>query len=276
MSLFLATFLIVIFAMALLWLISLSRRDASIVDIFWGLGFAGVAMVSFGYPQLIGRSGELEILPPRQLLVGGMALVWGVRLALHLGWRNLGRGEDPRYRAMRERYGRRFPLLSLPLVFLLQGTILWFVSLPIQLAGSTVGHPGLADWVGGGLWGVGLLFETVGDWQLTRFRADPANQGQILDRGLWAWTRHPNYFGDALVWWGLSVPVIFNGYPWVVVSPMVMTWLLLRVSGVPLLERALVETRPGYADYIARTSGFIPWPPKREPAKRAKRRDVIR
>lgn len=268
MSLFLVTFLTVISAMVLLWLISLRRHDASIVDIFWGAGFAGVAMVCLGFSHLIDRSGGLETLPPRQLLVGGMALVWGVRLALHLGWRNLGRGEDPRYRAMRERYGRRFPLLSLPLVFLLQGTIMWFVSLPIQLAGSTVGQPGLADWVGGGLWATGLLFEGLGDWQLSRFRADPANQGKILDRGLWAWTRHPNYFGDSLVWWGLSVPVIFSGYAWVVVSPLLMTWLLVRVSGVPLLERGMLSTRPGYADYIARTSSFIPRPPKRDRVKR--------
>ena len=257
------TFSMIMLAMVLLWMISLWRRDASIVDIFWGMGFAGVGLICLGYPWLIDWSGATVTLAPRQFLVCGMVIIWGTRLALHLGWRNLRRGEDQRYRAMRERYGRRFPLLSLPLVFLLQGVLMWIISLPIQLAGRGTARLGVADLTGFVVWSIGLVFESVGDWQLTRFRADPANHGQVLDRGLWAWTRHPNYFGDALVWLGLGIPVILNVAAWVVVSPLLMTWLLVRVSGVPLLEKGLMMTRPGYADYAARTSSFMPLPPRR-------------
>ncbi|MFZ4984460.1 MAG: DUF1295 domain-containing protein [Blastocatellia bacterium] len=260
MNLLLLTLSIIICAMVLLWLVSLRLRDASIVDIFWGAGFAGVALIAIGHQVQFRLA---EVLPTRQLLVGGMTIVWGLRLALYLGWRNLGRGEDPRYQAMRKRYADRFPLFSLPLVFLLQGVLIWLISLPVQLAGRTAPGFGAGDWIGAGLWLVGLLFESTGDWQLAKFKADPANKGRVLDRGLWAWTRHPNYFGDALVWWGLSLPVIMGGLPWVIVSPLVMTWLLMRVSGVPLLEKGLIVTRPGYADYIERTSQFFPRPPRR-------------
>lgn len=260
MNLLLQTLLFILGAMFLLWLVSILLRDASIVDIFWGAGFACVAMITMGH-QVQFRLPELLL--TRQTLVGSMTIIWGLRLALYLGWRNLGRGEDPRYQAMRNRYAGSFPLLSLPLVFILQGALIWLISLPVQVTGKTAPGFGAGDGIGVGIWLAGLIFESVGDWQLARFKADPASRGRVLDRGLWAWTRHPNYFGDALVWWGLSIPVIVGGVPWVIVSPLIMTWLLLRFSGVPLLEKGLLANRPGYADYIERTSKFFPRPPRR-------------
>jgi steroid 5-alpha reductase family enzyme len=251
----LTTLPIILGATTILWLISLWRRDASIVDIFWGAGFAGIVLSHW----LIG-TGEM---PVRLALCGTLTIIWGLRLSIYLGWRNLGRGEDPRYQAIRSHYGRHFPLVSLPLVFLFQGGLIWIISLPVQLTAGSREPLSMADWAGLGLWSIGLAFEAVGDWQLARFKANPENRGKVLDRGLWAWTRHPNYFGDALVWWGLSLPVIVTDLShnfWLLLSPLLMTWLLRRFSGVPLLEKGLHETRPGYADYVARTSPFLPWP----------------
>ncbi|MFM8392753.1 MAG: DUF1295 domain-containing protein [Acidobacteriota bacterium] len=255
----LTTLPIILGATTLLWLISLWRRDASIVDIFWGAGFAGIA----GLQLWSTSTGEM---PARQVVTAALTIIWGLRLALYLGWRNLGRGEDPRYQAIRRKFGQRFPLLSLPLVFLFQGGLIWIISLPIQFAAATPEPWASGDWLGLGLWSIGFAFEVVGDWQLARFKAEPANRGQVLDRGLWRWTRHPNYFGDALVWWGLSLPVILadpGQRSWLLLSPLLMTWLLRRFSGVPLLEKGMLVNRPGYADYVARTSPFLPRPPRR-------------
>lgn len=239
-----------------LWLLSLRLRDVSIVDIFWGLGFALIAVVAAalgdGYPW-------------RKLLLALLTVVWGVRLALYLLWRNAGHGEDYRYQAMRRQHGDRFPLVSLVTVFGLQGALMWTVSLPVQV-GQLADLPArltALDLLGAGLWLLGLTFETVGDWQLARFKADPANAGRVMDRGLWRYTRHPNYFGDACVWWGLWLIAAAGGAWWMVLSPLLMTVFLLRVSGVAMLERTIVKRRPEYADYIARTSAFVPWFPRR-------------
>jgi len=241
-------------ALFVLWLISLWLKDASIVDIFWGPGFAAIAAIG------LWRSPDATV---REQVFGLLAIIWGVRLGLYLAWRNIGRGEDRRYQAIRARYGARFPLLSLPLVFLFQGGLIWIISSPLQTIGGQAGEWRLADTIGGLIWLIGFGFEVVGDWQLARFKSDPANRVAILDRGLWGWTRHPNYFGDALVWWGLTIPVIAAGAPWTIISPLIMTWLLRRFSGVPLLERGLRESRPGYEEYVARTSPFFPRPPRR-------------
>jgi len=265
MTRILMTLPIILGATTLLWLVSLWRRDASIVDIFWGAGFAGIAGLQLWWTPF-SSAGASEEASLRSIICATLTIVWGLRLATYLAWRNLGRGEDPRYAAMRRRHGRSFPLLSLPLVFLLQGGLIWVISLPIQLAADSPASWGAGDWLGLGLWSTGFAFETVGDWQLARFKADPANQGRVLDRGLWGWTRHPNYFGDALVWWGLSLPVILSDpgrFSWLLVCPLLMNWLLRRFSGVPLLEKGLHVTRPGYADYVVRTSPFLPWPPRR-------------
>jgi steroid 5-alpha reductase family enzyme len=235
------------------WLLSLARRDASIVDVVWGLGFAMIAVIG----AFVGTGNS------RTRLVATLTLFWGIRLAGHLYQRNRGTGEDYRYAAMRRRWGNRFPVVSLFTVFLLQGVLMFAVSLPVQAAQTATTPSTLTavDAVGTALWLTGFLFEVVGDEQLRRFKADPENEGEVMDRGLWRYTRHPNYFGDATLWWGLGVMALATGAWWSVVGPIVMTVLLLRVSGVPLLERRLKRTRPAYAEYAARTSSFIPLPP---------------
>jgi len=243
--------------MVLVWLLSLAVRDASIVDIVWGLGFAMIAVV--GYVRAEGY-------PARRTLVAVLTMVWGVRLAVHLLMRNWGAGEDYRYQAMRRRWGTRFPVVSLVTVFGLQGVIMWVVSLPVQAAqvSPTPGRLTVLDGVGIAAWVVGFAFEVVGDWQLRRFKADPDNAGRVMEKGLWRYTRHPNYFGDATMWWGLGIIAVATGAWWALLGPLVMTIFLLRVSGVPLLERRMSRTRPGYAEYAARTSSFVPLPPKRK------------
>jgi steroid 5-alpha reductase family enzyme len=245
------------FAMGLLWLASLRLRDASIVDVYWGPGFAAIATVGF----LVSRGGS-----PRRALVLGLALLWGLRLGAYLLWRNAGQGEDYRYRAMRRRHGERFGWVSLFSVFGLQGALQWTVSLPLQLTQAAPGPASLGalDALGVVLWCTGMLFETLGDLQLARFKADPASQGQVMDRGLWRYTRHPNYFGDFLVWWGFGAIALagpLGGFA--LIGPALMSFLLLRVSGVAMLERTIGRRRPGYREYQLRTNAFFPGPPRR-------------
>jgi steroid 5-alpha reductase family enzyme len=241
--------------MLTLWLVATRRRDVSIVDLFWGCGFAVIAWSS---------AWQTAPCSERMILLAILTTVWGVRLSWHLARRNHGRPEDPRYAAMRAKHGARFRWISLFTVFLLQGAILWFVALPVQVAAVRDVPRGLSvmDVLGAALWSVGFLFETVGDWQLARFRADPANAGRVLDWGLWRYTRHPNYFGDCCVWWGLYLIAAIAGAAWTIGSPIVMTLLLLKVSGVALLESTISERRPDYAAYQARTNAFFPGPPR--------------
>jgi steroid 5-alpha reductase family enzyme len=243
-------------AMMLLWALSLALRDASIVDIGWGPGIAAVAAVACALG---------EAAPPRSVLLLALVALWGLRLGAHLLWRNAGRGEDPRYQAMRRRHGARFPWISLATVFGLQGVLQWLVALPVQVALLAPGAAplGALDAAGVALFVLGLAFEAVGDWQLARFKADPANAGRVLERGLWRYTRHPNYFGDCAAHWGLFVVALATPWAWLgALGPIAMTVLLLRVSGVALLERSIGKRRPAYADYQRRTSAFIPWPPR--------------
>lgn len=230
------------------------------VDVVWGLAFAAVATLSYALSSGYGDDG-------RRLLVGATTVVWGVRLAGHIAWRGRGHGEDPRYAKLLAR-GRGNPhLRALFKVYLLQAALLWLVSLPVQSA-SYAGSPiGVLAVLGGLLWAAGLVFEAVGDFQLARFKADPAHRGAVMDRGLWAWTRHPNYFGDFLVWWGLYLMACgtWQAALLCLVSPVVMTALLTVGSGKRLLE-AHMAGRPGYAAYTARTSGFFPLPPRRDHA----------
>ncbi|MCY4271480.1 MAG: DUF1295 domain-containing protein [bacterium] len=241
--------------MVAVWAISVAVRDASIVDILWGFGFVAVAWAS-----LLVTDGH----GVRAVLLAAMATTWGLRLAIYLGIRNLGKGEDYRYQSMRRRAGDRFWITSLYRVFGLQGAVMWVVSLPLQLGISEAGRGWAPLWVvGAAVFVVGFGFEAVGDWQLARFKADPASAGQVMDRGLWRYTRHPNYFGDAVAWWGIglvaaSTPIGAIG----LIGPAVITLFLLRVSGVPMLERALTKNRTGYADYMQNTSSFIPRRPK--------------
>ena len=247
----LLTFAVLIALVFLLWLVSLALKDASIVDIFWGCGFVVVAWVCYF---------TTNGFAPRKLLVTTLVTIWGVRLALYLYGRNHGKGEDYRYQAMRKRI-KNFPLLSLPIVFIFQGVLIWLISLPIQFAQTRSEELTAFDFIGVALWAIGLTFEAVGDWQLANFKADPNNKGQVMNRGLWRYTRHPNYFGDALLWWGVFCFALPNGW-WTIVSPLAMTVLLLKISGVALLEKTLSKTKPQYEAYVRRTNAFLPWFPK--------------
>jgi len=240
--------------MITVWIASLVRHDASLVDRVWGAGFV---LLGWFY---------VATSPSPHWLAAVLVTVWGLRLSAHLTWRNWGRGEDRRYAAMREKHGGRFALFSLFSVFLLQAVLLWIVAFPLLAAGRGE----VQGWGGGVLlvagvliWATGFVFEAFGDSQLARFKRDPSNSGRVLDYGLWRYTRHPNYFGDMLVWWGLYLVAAAYGGWWTVFSPLLMSLFLARVSGVTLLEKHMRESRPGYRDYVRTTSALIPLPPKR-------------
>jgi len=240
----------------LVWGLSLLRRDASIIDIFWGPGFVALAWT---YAVLVNGW------PPRTLLTLALVSLWGLRLAAHIFWRSRGKPEDYRYAEMRKRHGKHFWWVSLFTVFLLQGVLLWLISAPLLQSIATAEPAGLIllDVGAAALFVLGFLFETIGDLQLARFRSDPENRGKVLQSGLWRYTRHPNYFGDAVVWWSFFLLALSTpGAVWTLFSPVLMTLLLLKVSGVGLLEKKLNRTRPEYADYVARTNAFVPWFPK--------------
>ncbi len=238
-------------AFFLLWLVSLPLENAGIVDIFWGPGF-----ILVGAYYAVSVSGAPT---PRGLLVLGLVTVWGLRLALHIGIRNAGSGEDFRYRKWREEAGAAFWWVSLLKVFLLQALVLWIVSSPLLLAQLGGGKRMMAlDVLGLALWGFGFIFETVADWQLRRFTEDPATSGRVMRSGLWSVSRHPNYFGEAVLWWGIAVLALPTGGWLSFIGPLMITFLLLKVSGVAMLDTAMVERRPDYADYIATTPAFVP------------------
>ena len=259
MSVFLAPALLLLSLQVVLWLASLPLRDVSLVDVFWGLGFVLVAwlvLLAGGGPGAHGW------------LLTALTSAWGLRLSVHLGrrwWRHRGEGasrEDRRYREMREHHGARFWWVSLFTVFLGQAALLFVVSLPLQLTGAAVPRElGALALAGGALFALGLTFEAVGDAQLSRFTSDPANHDRVMDQGLWRYTRHPNYFGDFCVWWGLGLVALEAAGFWALVGPAVMSVLLLRVSGVALMERSIGSRRPGYAAYAKSTSAFFPWFP---------------
>ena len=236
-----------------LWLASLRLRDASIVDPFWGPAFVVAATAyAVGTGSLTPRGAIL-------LIVLG---IWAVRLGIHIYTRNRGHGEDPRYQVFRKQAGNAFWWVSFFRVFLLQSVLAWIISAPLFAAVRADAPLGALDVVGLVLWLAGFGIEALGDLQLRRFRADPASKGQVLRTGLWAWTRHPNYFGEALLWWGYYVIALSAGGWWTIFAPALMTFLLVRVSGVALLERGLASRRPGYTEYIRAVPAFIPRPPR--------------
>lgn len=257
---------ILLFGATLLWLASVVLRDVSIIDPFWGLGFVVVAWTAAVVNQPLDMTSQIML---------GLVTVWGLRLFGFLLWRNWGKPEDYRYAEMRRRHGAGFVFRSLVTVFYLQAALCWLISLPIQVS---MAHQNdlqedapLAKWVtigfaiaGGIVWLIGFFFETVGDWQLAKFKRNPENRGKVLDRGLWRYTRHPNYFGDFCVWWGFYLLAAGDGAAWTIFSPILMSFLLLRVSGVALLERTIAERRPEYEAYRRRTNAFIPGPPRRD------------
>ena len=235
------------------WLMSLAARDASLIDLFWGPLFAVQAWVYVVFAP-----------SPSPLAYATAILVtmWAVRLAAHLVRRNVGKGEDPRYAAMRERGGPRWGIRAFVTVFSFQGALSWVIALPLAVTAGAAGPAGTLGMIAFGVAVAGLIVETVADLQLTRFKANPDNRGRVLDTGLWRYSRHPNYFGDAVFWWGIFGVAASQGGAWTVFAPLLMTGLLLKVSGVPLLEARMTETRPEYREYARRTSAFVPWPPR--------------
>jgi len=234
------------------WVLSLIRGKACLADSFWGLGFVLIAWLIWTMGPGTSRS----------LLVAVLISIWGLRLFFYVTMRNWGKPEDRRYRAMREHHGRRFWWLSLFSVFLLQGTLLWIISLAPQLAQLSP-VPDRLTWLDGlgiFIWALGFTFEAVGDYQMERFRSNPSNAGKVMDQGLWGYTRHPNYFGESLIWWGIFIIALATPYGWwAAVSPVLITVLLLKVSGVAMLEKDISRRRPDYEKYKREVSAFIPW-----------------
>lgn len=257
----LINFLVLMATIVLLWLISIRLQDVSFVDGYWAFGM--VIMAALAYVQTDGS-------PARKALLLGLTSLWGVRLALHLFTRWRREGVDPRYArilgGLMDKKGWSFAKASLIQVFLLQAPLLFFVCLPAQV-GQVASEPaelGWLAWIGAAVALIGILFESIGDWQLRRFREDPASKGKVLDTGLWRYTRHPNYFGDTCTWWGIWLIAAETGPGrWTIVGPIVLTFLLMKWSGVPLLEKGLKKNRPGYEDYLRKTPSFFPWFPKK-------------
>ena len=248
--------LVILGMMTILWIASLLLKDSSIVDIFWGAGFVLSNWVYFFLTP--------EGFAGRKWLINVLVTIWGLRLSIYILWRNWGKGEDYRYQQMREKAGERWWWQSFFQVFLLQGLLMWIISTPLLAAqiSDTPARLTVVDFIAAGIWAIGFFFEAVGDLQMARFKADPSNKGKVLDSGVWRYTRHPNYFGDATQWWAYYLIATAAGGFWTIFSPIIMTIFLLRVSGVTLLEKSLKETKPKYKDYIERTSAFIPWFPK--------------
>lgn len=240
------------------FVVALVKKDNSVADIAWGLGFVLVAGVT------LARGADPAA---RSVLASSFVFIWGIRLALHILLRNRKRGEDPRYAAWRAKWGRWFVVRSYLQVFLLQGLFLLIISSAVILINTSVSvspHPlGLLDLAGTVVWVVGFLFEAAGDAQLAHFKRDPENRGKIMNRGLWKYTRHPNYFGESLMWWGIFLLALSLPYGWTAVaSPVLITFLLVRVSGIPMLEKKYAGNAEFQA-YARRTSAFVPWPPKK-------------
>jgi len=228
------------------------RND--IADVAWGLGFNLAAAVSL----LAGN-----VYPSRGLLISTLVLIWGLRLALHIHTRNRGRGEDPRYRKWREEWGRWFVLRSFLQVFMLQGILLLLVAVPVVFVNQAPPAPlGWLDLLGFAVWLYGFGFEAVGDWQLLKFVRDPTKKGKLMTSGLWRYTRHPNYFGEVTLWWGIWLMALALPGGWMtIIGPLTITFLILKVSGIPMLEKPY-EDRADFQEYKRRTSAFFPLPPK--------------
>ena len=236
------------------WVGSLLLQDVSFVDSLWSLFFLAAGVV-----YLV----EAESVGPAGLLAFVLLTVWSLRLALHIAVRNWGQPEDGRYQAIRASNQPNFEIKSLYVVFGLQGLLAFVISAPLLFAVSSSAAIGWPQWVAASLWLVGFVFEAGGDWQLMQFRKRRSSASAVLDSGLWRYTRHPNYFGDTCIWWAYWLFAVAAGGWWTVFSPLLMTFLILKVSGVSLLEKTIGDRRPEYASYIARTSAFFPWPPKR-------------
>jgi steroid 5-alpha reductase family enzyme len=244
-----------VIAVIVVWVLSVSKRNVSIVDSAWSLLFVLGACA-----YALAASGASD---DRRMLVLALLGIWALRLSGYIIWRNWGHPEDARYQAIRARNQPNFEFKSLYLVFLLQALLAWLISLPLLGALLSAAPLNGFDAGGAAVWLTGIIFEVGGDWQLTRFKANPVNKAGVMDRGFWRYTRHPNYFGDFCVWWGFYLIAVGAGAWWSVTGPLIMTLLLMRVSGVTLLEKDIGQRRPKYADYIRRTNAFFPGMPKR-------------
>ena len=238
----------------LTWLISLAKRDVSIVDSMWAIMIFAAALI---------YSSSVEPYWNRSSLVLTLVLLWALRLTVYITWRNWGESEDARYQAIRHKYEPNFALKSLGIIFGFQAVLAWIISMPLWVALTVPFEDSIFDILAVAVWIIGMFFESVGDGQLARFKMNPANRGKVMNQGLWRYTRHPNYFGECLIWWGFFLLVIPTGAWWSILSPILLTFLLLKFSGVTMLEETIVDRRPGYREYIATTNAFIPGPQKK-------------
>jgi len=256
-QIYIQAFLVIMALMTTLWVVSIIIKNVSIVDLFWGFGF--VLTAGFYFLKTDGSES-------RKIILLALVAIWGLRLSIYLALRNLGKGEDFRYRQFRKTYGeQRYWWISYFQTFLLQGILMWLISAPLlgaQFFGSD-NPPGIFDCAGIALWLIGFSFEAGGDYQLARFKADPSNKGKVLDKGFWHYTRHPNYFGDSSVWWGYGFICLAAGSYLPLLGSVLMTAMIIKVSGVALLEKNLKEQKPEYKEYIEKTSAFLPWFPKK-------------
>jgi steroid 5-alpha reductase family enzyme len=247
----------VVLVVAVTFLTALRVGRHNVIDTAWGLGFLMALLGADAVAAGSAHHGNAD----RRVLITVLTAIWALRLATHMGLRSRGEGEDPRYVAMLADAPGSRTLYALRKVYLIQALAMWFVSLPLQVTAVGGGSIGVLGWFGVAVWIVGFVFEAGGDWELNAFRKDPANKGKVMDRGLWRYTRHPNYFGDAAQWWAFAL-IAFAHWPGIltIASPALMTWFLARKTGKPLLESHLMASRPGYARYIEETSGFFPLP----------------
>jgi steroid 5-alpha reductase family enzyme len=236
------------------WAVSVVKRDVSIVDSLWSLFFLLAAVLFAAQAPELGARGVLVLV---------LTAAWALRLSVYITVRNWGEPEDYRYRNIRAQNEPYFVIKSLLIVFGLQGLLAWVISIPLLYGISAPADLGVVDGLAAALWLVGMVFEAVGDYQLSKFKADPANRDRVMDRGLWRYSRHPNYFGNACIWWAFYLFALGAGAWWTFYAPALMTFLLLRVSGVAMLERTISRRRPGYSDYIRQTNAFIPGPRRR-------------
>ncbi len=237
------------------WLLSVYLRDVSIVDSAWSLM---ILVASFTY------SSTLPYMGLREFVIISLVTVWAIRLSIHLTWRNWGEKEDRRYQAIRAKYQPHFEIKSLLIIFFFQAILAWIISISLFSALSdeanyTITFTTLViDSIAVILILIGLFYETAADWQLAKFKDNPGNHGKVMDKGLWKYSRHPNYFGECLIWWGFFFFALATGAWWSVISPIIMTWLLLKFSGVVMLEETITERRPEYSNYIKTTNAFFP------------------
>ncbi len=248
--------LLILGMMSTLWIVSVILKNVSIVDLFWGLGFVAVNTFYFS---------NTEFTPTKMILLV-LVNLWGLRLSIYLAWRNIGKGEDFRYKEFRKKYGEKnYWWISFFQTFLLQGMLMWIISMTLYGVNqySTSQTLNLIDYVAVFVWLIGFVFEAGGDMQLAKFKNNPVNKGKVLNTGFWHYTRHPNYFGDSAVWWGYALLCLSSGSYSLVAGSVIMTLLIIKVSGVALLEKSLKTQKPEYAEYVRQTSSFLPWFPKK-------------